>query len=343
MSRRLSRRAALLTALLVLFVLAVVSLVFVTSSSRPTAASTAVPLPDAIVANLALDRPLQALYHVEAQAVQFGWTADRYRIAASLWMDMGDPSRALPYWQAAAQLAPGDASLQSRLAHRYLDTQQWALAADSLRELVKAAPGENWAHFYLGLLTAPSNPVDALDHLRLASRDPVYDEPALALLEILNAETSESARAMAVGVALAERDFWPYAELAFNYAAVIGEPFPEALAYAGLARDEQGKDGSLQIEQALALAPDNPSVYYLQGLHLRSRGELVSSIAAFQNAITLDPTNPAYAAEIGSAYRLYGDNTQAEFWLQEAVRLSNGDARFQRLLDQFYAELPLIP
>ena len=76
---------------------------------------------------------------------------------------------------------------------------------------------------------------------------------------------------------------------------------------------------------------------FLDGLHRRLTGDLTGSLEAFQLAAALDPANPAYAADLGAAYRLLDDLTQAEAWYQRAVTLSGGDPRFQQLLDDFHA------
>src|SRR5262249_45727588 len=122
--------------------------------------------------------------------------------------------------------------------------------------------------------------------------------------------------------------------------AALAAPFPEALAYMGLAKDRQGKDGSVQVTEALTLAPQNAQVLYLSGLHLRSAFDYTDSLDAFQQAVAASPTNPAYAAELSTAFRLIGDLGSDEQWLKTAVQLSNNDPRFQALLDDFYAASP---
>jgi tetratricopeptide (TPR) repeat protein len=118
----------------------------------------------------------------------------------------------------------------------------------------------------------------------------------------------------------------------------VSQDYPEALAYVGLARDRQGKDGGLWIEQAVAQDGQNAVIRFIQGLHLRFEDDLTGSLNALVRAVTLDPQNPAYYAELGTAYQLVGDLENAERWLRVAVEVSNQDVRFQRLLALFYAE-----
>ncbi len=275
-------------------------------------------------------RWMQALYHLEALAAREGWTSDRLRLAGDIWRQMGDPALAAAYWEAAAN--PG---LARRLAEVYLDLQRWSDAAAALETLLQTAPNDVWGHYHLGLLRAAFDPTAAADHLRRAGAAPV----AADLLAALTTAAPDDAP-MAAGLTLAENDLWPYAELAFQHAANLQPPYPEALAYAGLSRDQQGKDGSKLIRQAAAAAPSSPVVRYLQGLHLRRVGDLAGSLEALQVAAALAPLNPAYAAEVGEAYRLLDDLGNAQIWLERAVTLAGADPRFRRLLDDFYASLP---
>jgi tetratricopeptide (TPR) repeat protein len=111
-----------------------------------------------------------------------------------------------------------------------------------------------------------------------------------------------------------------------------------ALAYAGLARDRQGKDGGAQIARAVSLDRQNAQVRYLEGLHWRQVGNYQASLSALVQATALDPENPALYAELASAYRLLGDLDAAERWYMQAVSVSNGDPRWQTVLDAFRAE-----
>lgn len=288
-----------------------------------------------VESNARQGRVMQALYHVEALAVFNGWTPDLHRRAGDLWAQTGDLTRAIPHWQTASRTLD-DTALLSQLADAYLQTQQWSEAAQTLQKLLELAPDDRWAHYQIGLIRVAFDPAAAEAHLRVAARVPEYADTAARLLDVIAA--ADSSVAMRVGLTLAGVELWPYAELAFQHAADTAYPYAEALAYTGLARDWQGKDGSLWIQQAAALEPQNAVVRYLQGLHLRGRGDYVGSRDAFVQAVALDPLNPAYYAELGTSYGLLDDLQGAERWLKMAVEISEGDPRFQQALDQFYAE-----
>jgi tetratricopeptide (TPR) repeat protein len=286
-----------------------------------------VKLPDNLIGRPPLlderaGRPLQTLYQLEAQAAIEGWTPDRSRLAGDLWRQVGDLRRAVAYWEAAD---PGTAVLRDR-AQAYVQLERWADATDALAQLLALLPDNSpdraWAQFQLGLIRATYDPARALDLLRAAQ--PTYGSSAATLVSVLEGTTDP----IQIGIALARAELWSHAELAFSQSAD-----PLAAAYGGLARDVQGKDGSPQIDAAVAFAPDNPQVRYLQGLHLRQQYDYPGSLEAMIQAVALDPENPALYAELGRAYQLAGDMTAAERWLKFAVSL---DDHFQPLLDAFY-------
>lgn len=267
-------------------------------------------------------RPIQSLYQLEAQAAREGWTPERARLAGDLWREAGDQRRAVAYWEAADSVP---AVLRDR-AQAYVELERWADAADALAALLDQLPADSpdlaWAQFQLGLIRAAYDPQSALDLLRAA--EPTYGASAATLIGVLEGSSDP----IQIGIALARAELWSHAELTFSQS---GDPL--AVAYTGLARDIQGKDGSPQIDAAVAFAPDNPQVRYLQGLHLRQRYDYVGSLDAMVQAVALDPENPALYAELGRAYQLTGDMTAAERWLRFAVSL---DDHFQPLLDSFY-------
>ncbi len=293
-----------------------------------------------IAENRRLGRPLQALYQVEAAAQQQGWTPQRQRQAGDLWFELGTLPAAVVYWRAAFEGGVRDLPLVQQLAQGYITLQDWGAAADTLVALLALDPASAWANYQLGLILAPVNPAQAEPLLFEAVQAPAFAPVSSALLEVFQLQQSEGDAilgSMRVGLVFAASELWAHAEMAFTHAASIGYPYPEAMAYVGLARDRQGKDGSAWVRQAVELAPDNSTVLYVSGLHLRHMGELEDSLAVFERAVALDPRNPALQAELGTAYRLLNNISLAEYWYQQAVETSGGAPEFQQLLDSFYA------
>lgn len=306
-------------------ILAFLFLYLTPTTQRPPA-----PVDDFVLPERLSGRPLQALYRVEAMAVKSDWTPELLRLAGDLWREAGDITRALSYWQAAAE-GNADAGLLRDLALGALEVQEWSLARETLHHLTALSPDDGWALFQLGILQAIIDPEDGRDGLAAVMDDPAYAEIAANLTNVLSESGGEATVLVSLGQALAEYELWAYAELAFTRAADF-EPLPEALAYAGLARDMQGKNGSGWIEQAVRLAPDSAAVRLLQGLHLRQTGDFAGSQQALALAAALDPENPVMYAELGTAYQLLGQIDQARRWLEQAVALSGGDSRFQPML-----------
>jgi tetratricopeptide (TPR) repeat protein len=294
------------------------------------------PNPSLLTVNLAAHRPMQALYQIEAQVSQSGWTADLAKSAADIWEALDDLPQATTYWEIALSLQPTDERLIRRVAQSYLELQRWSQAVIALSNLLEITD-DNWAHFQLGILQSVLDGEIAAEQLTLSVRDNQFQSVVQQLTPLMN-EPSDIARAMKVGTVLATAKLWSNAEYVFQYAASFSPPFPEALAYAGLARDQQGKNGRPQIDRAVALAPNNAQVRYLQGLHFHLVGDEANSLVALQQATVLDPLNPAYAAELAATYDRAGDSPKAEYWYKAAVTLSNNDPRFQALLTAFYGQ-----
>lgn len=323
-------RAAFWLMLLVLIPLAV----FTSAAQSPTTPSE--DSPNQLTANRRAGRPVQTLYQIQALAAAGGWTAELNRMAGDTAQQMDDLARAVSYWE-AAQASVEDVAAARKLAESYLTLQRWQDALRWLRRLAALIPAEPWAHYHLGLLLAAANPQEALVHLRAAAVSDDYTPTVSALIEALETE-DRPAQLRRVGVLLMRESLWPYAELAFQQEIASAGVSGEALAYIGLARDRQGKNGSAWLAQAALLEPENPRVLYLQGLHLRFAGDDRSSLSALARAFALDSQNPALAAEVGRAYQQLDNLVEAEAWLQRAVLLSDGAAQFQEMLAVFYAE-----
>ena len=282
--------------------------------------------------------PSETRYFIAAQAAEQGWTVELLWAAGDAWSAQGDLTRALPYWQAAVDAGGADSRLLYGLVEGYAHIGAWGRAAGALDALLTQQPDDPWAHYQAGLLRAATNPAAAADHLSRAATVESYRPLALELRAVIGGQVADSALAVAVGAALARVDLWPYAELAFQHAVDLSGFYPEALAYVALARAQQGKDGSAQMEVALAQAADEARVQYLHGVYLRALDDRAGSRDAFASAARLDPLNPAYYAELGTAYRLLNEMAEAERWLQTAVLISEDDPRFAQLLSLFYAE-----
>ncbi|MBC7870449.1 MAG: tetratricopeptide repeat protein [Chitinophagaceae bacterium] len=293
-------------------------------------------------ANTSDGRFVQALYQIGALTAVSGWTPALYRQAGDLHVQMNDLSGAVIHWEAAWRSSTeDDLALTRQIAETYLELGRWTEAIDTFEAMLELSPEDAKANYELGLLLAASDPISAEAYLRVVVGNADYGQVARALVRLFVTNPADPLISMRVGRLLADYELWLYAEQAFNYAAVVTNPNPEALAYIGLSRERQGKDGAAWISQAVTLAPDSPQVLYVWALHLRALNDTAGSLNALIEATSLDPNNPAFYAELGSAYRLVGDLNSAEYWLKIAVEISQQDPLFQQLLDQFYTETGL--
>lgn len=298
-------------------------------------------VPGGNLAQRALDnridgRTMQAIYQLELLAQRDGWTPALHVYAGDLWFYAGDLVRAADHWRLAN--LTNDSTVLRRLAQAYIDLQRWTEAVDALQQLRAAAPDDLWSRYQLGLIRASLNPVAATADLRAVASHPSYGAAADAVLTVITSNPNDELLPLRVGLALTEMQMWAYAEIAFEQSLFVGGAEAETLAYLGFVREQQNKDGSVSLERARQLAPSSPQVLYLYALYLRGRGDEQGSLDVIIQAITFDPNNPALYAELGLAYQLVGNPSEAEHWLQIAVEFSNNDPRFQRLLVQFYAE-----
>lgn len=282
-----------------------------------------------------LNRPVQALHIVETVAARDGWTPSLAGIAGTLRRATGDLEGAVAAWS----LIPSpDSGLLRSVAQTQIELGGWPEAAETLVRLMDIAPDERWAALNYGLLMASIDPQAATSALQMATEDAAYRTLANILLDTISRNRDQPLLPMRVGVALADQSQWAFAEVAFARAADMNDPYAEALAYLGLARDRQGKDGGDSILRAVTLEPGNARVRYLQGVHLRAAGDATGAIDALAQAAALDPQNPAYYAELAQAYRDNHDLTQAEHWLVTAVAVSNNAPHYQEMLALFYAD-----
>ncbi|MCU0497331.1 MAG: tetratricopeptide repeat protein [Anaerolineae bacterium] len=276
--------------------------------------------------------PVQALYQLEATAIRQGWDAPRHIQAGEIAYDLGDVDRAISHWEAAHELDPLNAVTLQRLADLYVRQQAWTPAVDTLRSWIALDPGQTWAAYQLGLILAPLNPLEATDYLEPLTTLPDY---AIPVSRVLQAMAHRPFSAFRVGIALTDQALWPYAEHAFTQALFLGEFPGESMAYLALMRGMQGKSGEVWMRGALQLEPLNPQVYYLVGLYLRGDLRYSESLIAFNNAVLLDPTNPAYYAEMGQTYLQLQDVINADFWIRQAVTVSDYEPRFVEMLSMF--------
>jgi tetratricopeptide (TPR) repeat protein len=325
--------AMLIVALLISF--SIISLGFALFSQVTKSPSPETPSQTTSLNRIIAPTHLQELYRIQSQAAHDGWNHDLHHSAGNIYRNINNLPDAVAHWE-NAQLT--DAFSVKQLAQAYIELQRWADVIQELSYLLEIDSGDSWAHYQLALILSALDPSAAENHLREASLNSSYRAVANVLLDIVLEDMTNPLISIRVGLVLLANELAPQAELAFRHASIIGHPYPEALAYTGLARITQGKEGVAWMEQALIYGSDSGQVQYLHGLYLRGKEDYENSRLAFSQATTLEPDNPVYYAELSSAYRLLDDYQQAEHWLLIAVSVSGDAPEFHQLLATFYAQ-----
>ena len=249
----------------------------------------------------------------------------------------------VPVKRAAPALAEPGRQATPEDGHAYLRqfiaAREWERVAAALTAALEQQPDDAELNYWQGLLLGADDPA-AESYLRQARAVAPFRQRAQAALDALTRQREDrpADRWTRFGVALIGTGEWPWAERAFDR-ALAGDPLHAvALAYRGYAKDQQGLDGLPDIASAQALAPREPAGYYFAGLHWRAAGDHVASERSFLDAHWLDPTNPAFAAEVGGALELQGAYSDAASWYRMAVELAPGDPSWYALLGRFYVE-----
>jgi tetratricopeptide (TPR) repeat protein len=278
------------------------------------------------------------LYNIEAEAAANGWSARLHRESAEVWTELGDETRALTHWEASVRAEPSATNLRNA-ASLHLKRGNWGAAFGYLSTLHDLAPENAWAAYQGGAMLAATAPTQAITWLEpLVADETTYQQAAEALLNVLRETESPVPLGARVGAVLASDEEWALAEYAFQLGAISDFIFPEAMAYVGVMRALQGKEGAPWLAQAVELAPDDANVRYAEGIYWRTLERYDQSVTALLSAIVLEPETAIFHAELGNTYRAMGSLTDAEAWLLSAITLSEGDPLYQAALERLYVE-----
>jgi len=252
---------------------------------------------------------------------------------------LGDPRLAVDLWNELVATGGDPSILLPRIAHGYQDLALYSDEINTWQKYLLYQPGDAAAHYRLGLLLATTSPADALPELMLAERlDPSLDPPVESLRSALNSaflSDDRSYQFLVSGRALGAMGNWQLAAEAFQNAITVRADYADAWAWLGEAKQQQGQDGSIEIERAVAFNPDSAMVESLYGLYLERQKQPLQALAAIQKAAALEPENPGWQMALGEAYEQAGDLVTALQYYQSATELSPNEATFWRALAEF--------
>ncbi len=204
-----------------------------------------------------------------------------------------------------------------------------------------SAEAEDERLYHLGVQQALDDPKGAIATLTQAvdlnANRAAQVAPLLGVLAARAADEPELFY-LKLGVTYLQMGEIPLAEAALERAVAINPAYGEATAYLAYVRARLGKPALGAAQQALALDPANPTVYYLVGLTWKQIRRPVEARLALERGYELDPTNPAFPIEIAEAHRAERQYALAELWMREALRLTPQDFHLRLLLAQFYVD-----
>ena len=252
----------------------------------------------------------------------------------------GQHEQALAVWeQAWAAGSVSEASIEA-LAAAYLDAGEFEMARLALEELARLDTVKADVLVRLAMLQALDDTEAASATLHRAVTLG-YPETQLEPLSGALAQAVDDPRELQLhrlGVALLEIGERQLAAEAFDRAVRSNPAYAEPLAYLAYTQALLDQPSLGAMQQALSLAPESARVHALAGLTWREIGRPAEARADLERALALDPSNPALAVEIASTHRAERQLISAEAWMREAVKLSQGDLTFRRLLAEFYVD-----
>jgi tetratricopeptide (TPR) repeat protein len=165
-----------------------------------------------------------------------------------------------------------------------------------------------------------------------------YADAIYAAKEGLGANPKSYALHLRLGAAYLSVDRYQEAENIFRQLADAGDPLPTS--YVGLAqvllRTGRAEEAVSELTAARQKLGPNFLISYFQGLALVRAAKPAEAVAAFQEAIRLNPSSPEAHLGLGKTELALGRISDATAELQETLRLSPGNMQAQRLLSQAY-------
>lgn len=165
-----------------------------------------------------------------------------------------------------------------------------------------------------------------------------YPEAILAVQEGIAANPKSYSLHLRLGAAYLAAGRYKEAENTFRTLADAGDPLPTS--YVGLAqvllREGRAEDAVNMLSAVTQEMGEHFLLSYFLGLSLDRSGKRLEAIAAFEEALRLDPKNAEAHLALGKTEFAVGRLKDAIGELEEALRLSPGNLQARRLLSQAY-------
>ncbi len=221
------------------------------------------------------------------------------------------------------ELESTDAVILRQAAALLLRLQDIPSALSNLEKVLLLMPDDPELNYQVGVLTAGSDPVGALQYLEKAKDSEFVGELAKILSDTITKSLDldeESVRLFQVGQVLAGLDEWEAAAGAFQNAVNVEPGNAEYWALLGEAQQQLGGDGYAALQKAWQIAPDNENVNGLLGIYYRRQGKLDLAEHYLAAALEINPDSINWEVEMGNLLADEGDLEAALAHYQSAVR-----------------------
>ena len=227
--------------------------------------------------------------------------------------------------------------LQAAQMQRSLNDTYGALA--TLLKAYEVDPLNGEVNYQTGLQLSATEPEKALPFLQRAAEQNSdrYEicETLIRMIENSTSAESESERFVAIGQTLSTYSEWDVAQRAFQKAVELDAQNGIAWALLAEAAQQNGEDGTENIQTARDLAPDAELVNGLSGLYYRRQGKSELAMQYLQRALEINPEALVWAIEIGNTYSEMGDLASALGQYQVATEIDENNWMPWRALAAF--------
>lgn len=197
-----------------------------------------------------------------------------------------------------------DSGVFANLAALQLQSNNPGQAKETLLLWANTYPADAQALYQLGILTSLDDPQQALAYLtRAAEITPAYQSALDTLKPVLAFPDNEhpAYQQVVLGRMLGRLQEWNVAEKAFRNAIALLPEYAEALAFLSEALYQTGRDGSMEMQQAIGFNPDSVLCNALWAVQQRRLGNPDIALVALYRAVNLKPEQGIWQFEIGSS------------------------------------------
>jgi len=200
-------------------------------------------------------------------------------------------------------------------------------------------PESTQAAWLTGMLLAPQDLTESARALAAAANGTEPEsEMARSLLETLGQaalQTDQAYRLMLIGQRLADLGQWDAAEPAFAAATRASPKYAEAWALLGETRQHLGKEGWNELLRAKMLSPNSDMVLSALSLYWNRVGKPKIALSYLEKLAANHPDQGKWQMEMGNTQAQMGDLVKAMAAYQQAVVIQPDDAAMWRSLAIF--------